>query len=89
MYYISITMEITQVRLPEKLREGIDLLVQRGIYTSRSDVVRDALRKLLVEQEIGTVTKSGNSIREVRKIRSQLSKEVRSFKDVEKINKLK
>jgi putative addiction module CopG family antidote len=82
-------MEITQVRLPERLREGIDLLVQRGIYTSRSDVVRDALRRLIVEQQIGSISNTGDSVKEVKKIRNSLSKEVRSFKDIQKINKLK
>ena len=34
-----------QVRITRKLVEEIDLLVQKGIYSNRSEVIRDATRR--------------------------------------------
>ena len=41
-------MAVTQVRLPEGLIKEVDKLVDKGIYINKSDVVRDALRKLVL-----------------------------------------
>ena len=87
MYYICITMtmSVTQVRLPEGLIREINRLVDRGIYTSKSDVVRDALRKLVLEKQIGSIPNSGDSVREVKEIRKKLSGE---RIDLDEINNL-
>jgi len=69
------TMTVTQVRLPQGLIEEVDKLVNRGIYTNKSDVVRDALRRLILEQQIGSVKNTGDSVKEIREIRKKLSKE--------------
>ena len=55
--------------------------------------MRDALRKLinekqLVEKQIGTIPNTGDSVKEIREIRNKLSKEIKSYKDIEEINKL-
>ena len=91
MYYISITMtmSVTQVRLPEGLVKQVDNLVKKGLYTNKSDVVRDALRRLILEQQVGSIPDTGDSVKEIRSIRKKLSKKVNSFKDIEKINRLK
>lgn len=34
-----------QVRITKKLIEEIDLLVQKGLYSNRSEVIRDATRR--------------------------------------------
>jgi Arc/MetJ-type ribon-helix-helix transcriptional regulator len=90
MYYNSTTMsmEVTQVRLPEGILKEVDKLIERGIYTSKSDVVRDALRKLILEQQIGSVQNTGDSVKEIREIRKKLSKGIISFKDLRELNKL-
>ena len=87
------TMSITQVRLPIGLIKEVDKLVDKGLYTNKSDVMRDALRKLinekqLVEKQIGTIPNTGDSVKEIREIRNKLSKEIKSYKDIEEINKL-
>jgi Arc/MetJ-type ribon-helix-helix transcriptional regulator len=38
-----------QVRLTKKLIERIDELVDRGIYSNRSEAIRDAARRLVME----------------------------------------
>jgi len=81
-------MAVTQVRLPEGLIHEIDKLVSKGFYTNKSDVVRDAVRKLVLEKMIGSIPNTGDSVKEVRNIRKKLSKEIKSFRDVEGINKL-
>lgn len=41
------TMEILQIRLSENQIKGIDNLIKRGVYPSRSEAIRDAVRKFL------------------------------------------
>ena len=90
MYYYSITMtmSVAQVRLPKGLIKEVDMLVKQGFYTNKSDVIRDALRKLVLEKMIGIIPNTGDSVKEIREIRKKLSKEIKSYKDIEKINKL-
>lgn len=46
-------METIQIRLTKKLVEELDKLVREGIYPNRSEAVRDAVRRLILEQELG------------------------------------
>ncbi|MBS3115802.1 ribbon-helix-helix protein, CopG family [Candidatus Woesearchaeota archaeon] len=72
-------MEVVQARLPETLVSEIDELVKKKMYHNRSDVIRDALRKLTTSERIhrmiGTIPNTGDSVKEVREIRKKLSKE--------------
>lgn len=52
-YSITMVMETIQIRLTKKLVEKIDELVKEGFYPNRSEAVRDAVRRLIVEQELG------------------------------------
>ena len=87
MYYncTTMAMSITQVRLPEGITKEMDKLVEKGLYTNKSDVVRDALRKLVLEKQIGSIPNTGDSVKEIREIRKKLSKE--KF-DLNELNKL-
>lgn len=40
-------MQTLQIRLPKKLLEEIEKLVKSNLYQSRSDVIRDAVRRLV------------------------------------------
>ena len=42
-----------QVRITRKLIEEIDLLVQKGIYSNRSEVIRDATRRHVMNMTSG------------------------------------
>jgi len=79
------TMTVTQVRLPQGLIEEVDKLVNRGIYTNKSDVVRDALRRLILEQQIGSVKNTGDSVKEIREIRKKLSKEKINLDEINRL----
>lgn len=68
-------MSVTQVRLPDGLIKEVDNLVHKGMYNSKSDVIRDALRRLVLAQQIGSVKNTGDSVKEIRDIRKKLSKE--------------
>ena len=81
-------MDVLQVRLSHGLVESIDRLVATGIYSSRSDVVRDAVRRLALKSMIGILPNTGDSVKEIRALRKKLSKEIKSFADLEKINRL-
>jgi len=81
------TTAVAQVRVPEGLLQEVDDLVGTGLYTNRSEVIRDALRKLVLERQIGSVPNTGDSVKEIREIRKKLSKDFRA-KDVDEINAL-
>jgi len=81
-------MSVIQARLPQGLVNEIDKLVSKGIYSNRSDVVRDAVRRLTLNNLIGILPNKGNSVKEIRELRKKLSKEIKNFSDIKKINKL-
>ena len=68
------TMKVAQVRLPTKLLEETERLVKKGYYSNKSDVMRDALRKLFLQNLTGWMPNTGDSVEEVRKARKELSK---------------
>ena len=80
-------MAVTQVRLPEGLITEIDKLVDKGFYTNKSDVIRDAIRKLVLEKQIGSIPDTGDSIKEIREIRKKLSKEKFNLNEINQLNK--
>ncbi|MBI3035724.1 type II toxin-antitoxin system ParD family antitoxin [Candidatus Woesearchaeota archaeon] len=75
-------MQMTQVRLTKGLIEKIDELVQKGYYSNKSDAIRDAVRRLVWEKEVGTIPNTGDSVHEIRKIRKRLSEEKFDLKDI-------
>jgi len=82
-------MAVTQVRLPEGLIKEMDKLVDKRFYNSKSDVVRDALRRLLIEKYIGIAPNTGDSVKEIREIRKKLSKEKIDLDEInDEINRL-
>ena len=40
-----------KVALTQTLLEGVDMLVSSGLYTSRGEVVREAVRRLIRREE--------------------------------------
>ena len=84
-------MDTIQVRLGQFWLKRIDCMVQEGIYSSRSDAVRSAVRDSIGgfdwSKEVGTIKNTGDSVEEIRKIRKKLSKKIKSYKDVERIQK--
>jgi len=80
-------MDTVQIRISHGLVERIDDLVNTGLYSNRSDVVRDAVRKLVLDRMIGSIPNTGDSVKEIRAIRKKLSKEIKSFKDIEELNR--
>jgi metal-responsive CopG/Arc/MetJ family transcriptional regulator len=45
--FLSTGLKLISVKLPEALIEGMDELVRRGLYPSRSAILRAAVRDLL------------------------------------------
>ena len=78
-------MDTLQIRLTPEIVKRIDNLVDIGIYSNRSDVIRDAVRKLVLDKMIGILPNTGDSVNEIREIRRKLSKE--KF-DLNELNKL-
>jgi len=69
------TMDTLQIRMNKELLKRVDFLVKTGIYSNRSDVIRDAVRRFVWDKEINSVSKKGDSVKLVRNIRDKLSKE--------------
>ncbi len=44
-------MQTMQIRLTEKQIKRVDALVKKGIYPNRSEAVRDAVRRLVGNEE--------------------------------------
>lgn len=78
-------MDTMQIRLNQGLIKRIDILIKSGVYSNRSDVIRDAVRRFVWEKEVGSINNIGKSVEQVRKAREKLSKEKI---DLDKINKL-
>jgi Arc/MetJ-type ribon-helix-helix transcriptional regulator len=80
-------MDTFQIRMNPELLKRIDSMVKSGIYSSRADVIRDAVRRFVWEKEVGTIPDIGNSVDLVRKARKELSKKV-TKEELDKINSL-
>ena len=81
----TMVMDTIQVRLGSGLVKKIDELVDTGIYSSRSDVLRDAVRRLVLGKIIGIISEKEDSVNQIKKMRKSASKE--KF-DIEAINQL-
>lgn len=71
-------METVQIRLTGDLIKMVDRLVERGLYSSRSEAVRDAVRKLVVESEIGSLAEKRaekTSVELVKEVRGKIWRE--------------
>lgn len=66
-------MDTLQIRMNKELLKRIDALVKTGVYSNRSDIIRDAVRRFIWEKEAGSISNKGNSVGEIRKIREKLS----------------
>jgi Arc/MetJ-type ribon-helix-helix transcriptional regulator len=79
------TMETMQIRMNKELVQRMDTLVKTGIYSNRSDAIRDAVRRLILNDLVGILSDNENSIQQIKNARKKLSKEKFNLK---KINKL-
>jgi len=69
-------MDTLQIRMNKELLKRVDSLVKTGIYSNRSEVIRDSVRRFVWEKEVGTIKNNHkNSVEEIRSIRNKLSKE--------------
>ncbi len=78
-------MDTLQVRLTSGLIEKIDSLIDSGIYSNRSDVIRDAIRRLVLDKLTGIIENKEDSVKELRKIRTQLSKQKFNLDEINKL----
>jgi Arc/MetJ-type ribon-helix-helix transcriptional regulator len=79
-HYNSITMvmDTLQIRLGKALVDCIDVLVDTGLYSSRSDAIREAVRHFFWHREAGTIKPKGESVKLVRAARKILSRQEKS-----------
>ncbi len=81
------TMPVNQVRLPKGIIKEMNSLVNKGFYANKSEVIRDAVRILLLKRHIGSIPNTGNSVEDIRAIRKKLSKEKFDLKEINKLGK--
>lgn len=81
-------MELMQVRLPERLIQEVNRFVKKGHYSSKSDLIRDAIRRLInLEKQVGSIPNTGDSVKEVREIRNKLSREKFNLNEINALGK--
>jgi antitoxin ParD1/3/4 len=51
VWWYKMPMETVQIRLTEKQLRRLDVMVKNGVYPNRSEAVRDAVRKLIGNEE--------------------------------------
>jgi len=82
-------MDTLQIRMNKALLKRIDSLVKTGVYSNRSDVIRDAVRRFVWEKEVGSISGDGkNSVEKIREIRKKLSKEPINIDSMNNFGKL-
>lgn len=74
-------MDTIQIRLNHSLTQHVDNIVKEGMYSSRSDVIRDAVRRFVWESQVNSIKLKGSSIKQVKKARKELSKDI-SLKEI-------
>ena len=77
-------MDTLQIRMNKGLLKKVDSLVKIGIYSNRSDVIRDAVRRFVWEKEIGSISPKIKTIKQIREIRKKISENI----DLNQINNL-
>ncbi len=75
-------METMQIRINQGLVQRIDALIKTGIYANRSDAIRDAVRRLVLNEMVGIIQDKNNSVEQVRKAREKLSKEKFNLEEI-------
>ena len=78
-------MDTIQIRLSHGLIEKIDDFVETGIYANRSDVIRDAVRRLELDKLVGIIPNIKDSVKEVKELRKKLSKQKFDLDDINKL----
>ena len=79
------TMDTMQIRMGQGLIQRVDILVKTGIYSNRSDLIRDAVRKLVLSELVGIIPNKESSVKQIRNIRKKLSKEKFSLEEINKL----
>ena len=82
-------MDTLQIRMNKELLKRIDSMVKSGIYSNRSEVIRDSVRRFVWEREVGSIKNDNkNSVEEIREIRNKLSKEPIDIDEMNNFGKL-
>ena len=77
-------MDTIQIRMGGSLIKEIDSFVESGFYANRADVIRDAVRRFVIDSQVGTIKNNKNSVQEVKEARKKLSEKI----DLNEINSL-
>lgn len=77
-------MDTIQIRIGGNLIREIDSFVNSGFYANRADVIRDAVRRFVIDSQVGTIKSNKNSVQEVKEARKKLSEKI----DLNEINSL-
>lgn len=79
-------MDTLQIRMNQELLKRVDELVKTGVYSNRSDVIRDAVRRFVWKDEVGSIANDGkNSVDKIREIRNRLSEEPINIDEINKL----
>lgn len=54
-----------------------------GFFIDKCDIIREAIRRRVLEKQVGSIPNTGDSVKEIRELRKRLSKEKDYEKDEE------
>ena len=78
-------MDTLQVRLSHGIVEKVDDLIETGLYANRSEVIRDGVRRLILDKLVGIIPNRNDSVQEVKEIRKKFSKEKFNLRDMNQL----
>lgn len=78
-------METMQIRMNPGLIQRLDILVKTGIYANRSDAIRDAVRRLILNEMVGIMEGKEDSIKQVKNIRTNLSNQEFNLNEINRL----
>jgi Arc/MetJ-type ribon-helix-helix transcriptional regulator len=62
-----------QIRFTKKLIERIDKLIEYGVYSNRSEAIRDATRRLVIDLSSRESMEKLNSFRAIESLKRELN----------------
>lgn len=73
-------MQTVQIRLTKKLVEKLNDLVKEGFYPNKSEAVRDSVRRLILEHELGELGEELEKVDDGEEVKKELAEHVKEMR---------
>ena len=62
-------MQTIQIRMEKGLVQRMEALVKNGLYANKAEIMRDAVRRLLIDTLVGITPNTEDSVKQIRRLR--------------------